>query len=294
MPTRRRFVGSLARAGFALPVMNSGAFRSLFLAEEIARGKPSVAVASEEDYWAEISRAFDTDPTLVNLNNGGCSPAPAHVMEAMIRDLLAKFGVSLPKLGEHWHHVFVLMWLLMGTSARMIGMIATRGSSDVALGWPWLRKRIVVDAAMLLAAGACALVTGITVGTQSVDSPAVLWWPLAGFALFGAFVPNRYAGEKNWSVFTYVAIAAAFFAVGVMTMMITSHMKPLFGVGSFGLVFWVCAIGLLGLVQGVLGLSSGKGRQRLMNPGTAFGMDVIGAYAIAFALAWLFGGYLPG
>ncbi|NUQ13209.1 MAG: aminotransferase class V-fold PLP-dependent enzyme [Gemmatimonadaceae bacterium] len=93
MPTRRSFVSSLA-AGFALPAMNGGAFRTLFRAEERVRGLPAGTVASEEDYWAEISRAFDTDPTLVNLNNGGCSPAPAHVMEAMIRDL--RFSNELP------------------------------------------------------------------------------------------------------------------------------------------------------------------------------------------------------
>ena len=132
MPTRRRFVGSLARAGFALPVMNSGAFRSLFLAEEIARGKPSVAVASEEDYWAEISRAFDTDPTLVNLNNGGCSPAPAHVMEAMIRDL--RFSNEIPV--EHmWSVLEPRVESVRRDLAQMFGcdaeeMAVTRNASE--------------------------------------------------------------------------------------------------------------------------------------------------------------------
>lgn len=93
MSTRRSFVSSLA-AGVALPVMNGSAFRTLFRAEDIVRGKAAATVASEEDYWSEIARAFDTDPTLVNLNNGGCSPAPAHVMEAMIRDL--RFSNELP------------------------------------------------------------------------------------------------------------------------------------------------------------------------------------------------------
>src|SRR5678816_3409976 len=94
MPTRRDFVSSAARAGFALPVMNAGAFRSLFRAEEVAAGRPAATVANDEDYWAEISRAFDTDPTLINLNNGGCSPAPINVMEAMIRDL--RFSNEIP------------------------------------------------------------------------------------------------------------------------------------------------------------------------------------------------------
>ena len=94
MPSRRSFVSSMTRAGLALPVMNAGAFKSLFRAEEVAAGKSAATVASEEDYWAEISRAFDNDSTLINLNNGGCSPAPTHVLEAMIRDI--RFSNELP------------------------------------------------------------------------------------------------------------------------------------------------------------------------------------------------------
>ena len=48
----------------------------------------------DEDYWGEIQRAFDLDRSMVNLNNGGCSPAPTHVLEQMIRDL--KFSNELP------------------------------------------------------------------------------------------------------------------------------------------------------------------------------------------------------
>src|SRR5205814_7571304 len=48
----------------------------------------------DEAYWAEIQRAFDLDRTMVNLNNGGCSPAPTHVLEQMIRDL--RFSNELP------------------------------------------------------------------------------------------------------------------------------------------------------------------------------------------------------
>ena len=52
------------------------------------------AVADDESYWNEIQRAFDLDRTMINLNNGGCSPAPTHVLEQMIRDL--KFSNELP------------------------------------------------------------------------------------------------------------------------------------------------------------------------------------------------------
>ena len=51
-------------------------------------------LAADETYWSEIARAFDVDRTLINLNNGGCSPAPAHVLEQMIRDL--RFSNEMP------------------------------------------------------------------------------------------------------------------------------------------------------------------------------------------------------
>lgn len=94
MPSRRSFVGSVMRAGIALPAMNGSAFRTLLRADGMVRGLSPAAAAADEDYWAQITRAFDLDPTQVNLNNGGCSPAPAHVMEAMIRDL--RFSNELP------------------------------------------------------------------------------------------------------------------------------------------------------------------------------------------------------
>src|SRR5690606_35858327 len=43
--------------------------------------------AQDEDFWAEIQRAFTVDRTLINLNNGGVSPSPRVVQEAMVRYL---------------------------------------------------------------------------------------------------------------------------------------------------------------------------------------------------------------
>ena len=94
MTTRRGFVSSLVGAGVSLPTMHASAFRRLLEAEPIATGRPNVAVAEDETYWREIQRAFDLDRTMVNLNNGGCSPAPSHVLEQMIRDL--RFSNELP------------------------------------------------------------------------------------------------------------------------------------------------------------------------------------------------------
>lgn len=101
MYDRRSFLGTVLRAGVALPAFRPEAFQLLFRAEQIAGDRQPREVAEDEDYWAEIARAFDVDRTLVNLNNGGVSPAPAHVLEAMIRDL--RFSNEIPV--EHMWNV---------------------------------------------------------------------------------------------------------------------------------------------------------------------------------------------
>src|SRR5436305_9126448 len=90
MADRREFLYSALAAGLTLPrvrlpVMRGDAFRRLARARHITE---------DELYWAEIQRAFDLDRTMVNLNNGGCSPAPTHVLEQMMRDL--RFSNELP------------------------------------------------------------------------------------------------------------------------------------------------------------------------------------------------------
>src|SRR2546423_6589086 len=95
MTTRREFLAGMAAAGLsAQPIFREHAIKSLFRANAIAGSKSATAVADDESYWAEIQRAFDTDRTMINLNNGGCSPTPSHVLEAMIRDL--RFSNELP------------------------------------------------------------------------------------------------------------------------------------------------------------------------------------------------------
>lgn len=101
MTSRRTFVHSLIGAGASLPAMRQSAFQHLFRAEPIAGTQTPLAVAEDESYWSEIQRAFDIDRTMINLNNGGCSPAPSHVLEQMIRDL--KFSNELPT--EHMWRV---------------------------------------------------------------------------------------------------------------------------------------------------------------------------------------------
>lgn len=94
MPTRRGFLTSVIGAGVALPAFRTDAFALLGRAESIAGNRAAESLADDELYWTQIQRAFDADRTLVNLNNGGVSPTPSHVLEAMIRDL--RFSNELP------------------------------------------------------------------------------------------------------------------------------------------------------------------------------------------------------
>jgi isopenicillin-N epimerase len=94
MASRRSFLSTLAGAAVAVPAFRHTAIRSLSDASRVAGTRPAALLADDEAYWAEIQRAFDTDRTMINLNNGGCSPTPSHVLEAMIRDL--RFTNELP------------------------------------------------------------------------------------------------------------------------------------------------------------------------------------------------------
>jgi selenocysteine lyase/cysteine desulfurase len=94
---RRRLLsrfGSGLTAAVLLPSFRADAGRVLMAAAKSAEGKKPGDLAGDEAYWSEIARAFDSDRTLINLNNGGCSPAPSHVLEAMIRDL--RFSNEIP------------------------------------------------------------------------------------------------------------------------------------------------------------------------------------------------------
>ena len=87
MTSRRSFVHGMASTLGGVAMFRETAVRSLFKANMIAGDRSPQQLADDESYWGEIQRAFDTDRTLINLNNGGVCPTPSHVLEAMIRDL---------------------------------------------------------------------------------------------------------------------------------------------------------------------------------------------------------------
>jgi len=89
--TRREFLGALS---VPVAAAAAAAWRPAALASALsacatmdARGVPDDEAARDEDFWAEIQQAFTVDRSLVNFNNGGVSPAPAFVQEAMERHL---------------------------------------------------------------------------------------------------------------------------------------------------------------------------------------------------------------
>lgn len=59
--------------------------RNLAASLKNAEGVPPAELASEEEFWYYIQQAFTVSPSLINLNNGGVSPAPKTVQEAMKR-----------------------------------------------------------------------------------------------------------------------------------------------------------------------------------------------------------------
>src|SRR5216110_1619942 len=87
MQTRRHFLGSMVTAGTAIPVLRNDGLDQLRRLTRRVDGRPPAAVAQDEDFWREVQQAFTLDRTIINLNNGGVSPSPRVVQEAMRRYL---------------------------------------------------------------------------------------------------------------------------------------------------------------------------------------------------------------
>lgn len=89
MESRKEF---LRKLGTGAAVLGAGAFFSPLQAKDITQdlrhftGSPN-EIAKNEDYWVRVQQAFTVDRSLINLNNGGVSPAPEYVQAAMKRHL---------------------------------------------------------------------------------------------------------------------------------------------------------------------------------------------------------------
>src|SRR5213593_2148205 len=85
---RRNFL-SLAGKSLGLAALSSSTVASLL--KEVQAATNSVAhltpqqAALDEDYWSVIQNAFTVTRGIINLNNGGVSPSPRIVTEALVR-----------------------------------------------------------------------------------------------------------------------------------------------------------------------------------------------------------------
>jgi isopenicillin-N epimerase len=88
LKTRRDFI-ALAGRGLGLAALSSGTIASLLrdvhaATKSVAHLTPEEA-AADEDYWAAIQNSFSVTRGIINLNNGGVSPSPRVVTEALVR-----------------------------------------------------------------------------------------------------------------------------------------------------------------------------------------------------------------
>ncbi len=88
MSQRRKFLQQLALGAGAFSA--SSLFNQLHAAGFEKAGKnveglSPFEVAGDEDYWSTVQQAYTVDPNIINLNNGGVSPSPLVVQEAVDR-----------------------------------------------------------------------------------------------------------------------------------------------------------------------------------------------------------------
>ena len=85
---RRKFIqraGIFSATAFLSSLAQPAWSRNLDSALKNAEGISPDELASEEDFWYYIQQSFTVSPSLINLNNGGVSPAPKTVQDAMKR-----------------------------------------------------------------------------------------------------------------------------------------------------------------------------------------------------------------
>ena len=88
MLTRRAFLHSTGAAGaVALAAFSPDGLSRVQAAGRRVESVAPTDAAMDESYWREIQQAFTLDRTIINLNNGGCSPSPRVVHEAFKRYL---------------------------------------------------------------------------------------------------------------------------------------------------------------------------------------------------------------
>lgn len=95
-PTRRDFLAGAAALG-TLALQDDWLAR-VEAAVNRAGARPPEALAGDESFWFEVQQAFAVDRSVTNLNNGGVSPSPRVVQDALRRHL--EFANQLPAYNQ--------------------------------------------------------------------------------------------------------------------------------------------------------------------------------------------------
>jgi selenocysteine lyase/cysteine desulfurase len=85
---RRKFIQKIAglTAALSAPSLMHQAWAADWeKVHQKAEGHTPQELAADEDYWSVIQQAYTVNPNMVNLNNGGVSPSPRVVQEAVER-----------------------------------------------------------------------------------------------------------------------------------------------------------------------------------------------------------------
>lgn len=76
-------IGTLGLTAFGTPFISSVFRKDLSSLFDTYATWDATSLSMEEDFWAQIKQAYSVSPTLLNLNNGGVSPQPRVVQEAV-------------------------------------------------------------------------------------------------------------------------------------------------------------------------------------------------------------------
>ena len=88
MANRKKFIqqiGLMAGAFSANSLFNQLHAETITAANKKVLHLSPTDVAADEDYWSNIQQSFTVSPAIINLNNGGVSPSPRVVQEAVDR-----------------------------------------------------------------------------------------------------------------------------------------------------------------------------------------------------------------
>lgn len=86
--SRRNFLAkAVGTAALGYAVLRDDSLARVEAAVRDAGPASAEDLATNEDFWFQVQRAYDVDRSYINLNNGGVAPAPRSVLSAMNRHL---------------------------------------------------------------------------------------------------------------------------------------------------------------------------------------------------------------